>query len=176
MAGRPNDSTAIAGHVRGLSQAKAAFQALPAIVRENLLDATTTTVQQIARIAQSRLQSSPSIQTRNLYNAVAWKVTKSNGRGRVGISSGETILSDLATRKRVKVKGIIIAGRSGGASGRIDKPSRRAHFIEFGTRRQPAEPFMIPAAESQTQPYLQRCLATGKDIERDAAAIGMRNL
>lgn len=173
MAGRPNNQAAIQGHIQGLRSAKAAFQALPDIVRENMLEATTVTVQQIARIAQGRLLASPSIQTRNLYNAIAWKVTKTNGRGRVGVTSGQTILSNLATRKRVKVKGIIVAGKGGGA---IDRPSRRAHFIEFGTRHHAAEPFMIPAAEGQAQPYLQRCREAGKDIERDTAAIGLRNL
>lgn len=172
---RPGNSAAIAGHVQGLREAKAAFQALPQIVRDNLLDATETTAREIARNAQARLLSSPSIQTRNLYNAVAWKVTKTNGRGRVGITSGQTMLSNLATRKRVTVKGIIIAGKGGGASGRVDRPSRRAHFVEFGTRKMPAEPFMIPAAEGQVQPYLQRCRAAGKGIEQDVAAIGMRS-
>lgn len=177
MAGaRPNNQAAIAGHVQGLREAKAAFQALPAIVRDNLLHATTVTVQQIARGAQARLVASPSIQTRNLYNAVAWSVTKTNGRGRVGITSGQTVFSDLATRKRIRVKGIVMAGNAGGASGRVDRPSRRAHFIEFGTKHMPAEPFMMPAADAEKGPYLQRCVAAGKGIERDVAAIGLRNL
>lgn len=173
---RPNNQAAIAGHVQGLREAKAAFQALPEIAREHLLGATETTVREIARQAQANLQGSPSIQTRNLYNAVAWKVTKTNGRGRVGITTGQTVFSDLATRRRIHVKGILIAGRQGGASGRVDRPSRRAHFIEFGTRHMRAEPFMRPAAEGQVQPYLQRCRAAGSGIERDVAAIGMRTL
>lgn len=40
----------------------------------------------------------------------------------------------------------------------------------------PAEPFMIPATESQKAPYLDRCKRSGKTIEQDAAAIGMRNI
>lgn len=167
-------TNALGEHIKGLKAAKAAFQALPEIVRENLLHATEVTVREIARGAQSRLLSSPSVQTRNLYNAVAWSVTKTNGRGKVGITRGQTILSSLATRKRIKVKGIVVASKSGAA--RVDQPSRRAHFIEFGTRHQPAEPFMLPSAESQVQPYVQRCHAAGKDIERDVAAVGTRTL
>ncbi len=173
---RPNSTGALAGRIQGLREAKAAFQALPEIVRDNLLHATETTVREIARGAQARLASSPSIRTRRLYNAVAWSITKTNGRGRVGITTGQTVFSSLATRQRVKVKGFIVSGKAGGASGRIDKPSRRAHFVEFGTKHMPAEPFMIPATEAQQQPYLSRCRAAGKGIERDMAAIGMRGL
>jgi hypothetical protein len=35
---------------------------------------------------------------------------------------------------------------------------------------------MIPATEAQAEPYLQRCRAAGSVIERNTAAIGMRNL
>jgi hypothetical protein len=38
-----------------------------------------------------------------------------------------------------------------------------------------AEPFMLPAAKSQEQPYLERASRAGKEVERDMAAIGMRN-
>lgn len=137
--------------IRGLREAKAAFQALPDIVRDNMLAAAQTTASEIARGAQARLEASPSIVTRNLYRAVAWKVTKTNGRARVGITNATFAVN-----------------------GRTDRPSRRAHFIEFGTRRAPAEPFMIPATEAQKQPYLDRCKRAGKGIERDAATIGSR--
>lgn len=171
---RPNNQAGIAGHIRGLREAKAAFQKLPEVVRANMLDAVETTVREIARGAQARLQASPSIQTRNLYNAVAWRVTKTNGRGRVGITSGTTTIQ-IGARK-VRVKGIITAGRGGSAStsagAKLDRPSRRAHFVEFGTRHHSAEPFMTPAAESQKQPFLVRARAAGKGIERDMATVG----
>jgi HK97 gp10 family phage protein len=171
---RPNDADAIAGHIRGLREAKAAFQALPEIEREARLDAVTITAQQIVRHAQAHLRASPSIQTRALLNAVGFQVTKTNGRARVGIMSVTTTIANLATRTTVKVKGIIRQSSSGRQT--IDKPSRRAHFIEFGTRRQPAEPFMKPAADKERQPYIARVIAGGKKIERDMAAIGSRNL
>lgn len=175
---RQNNQAAIAGHVRGLAEAKAAFQKLPEVVRVNMLGAVEVTVREIARGAQARLQASPSIRTRNLYNAVAWQVSKSSGRGRVGITSGSTTIQ-VGDRK-IRVKGIITAGRGGSAStsagARLDRPSRRAHFVEFGTRHMPAEPFMTPAAEAQKQPFLARAKAAGKGIERDMITVGGRRL
>lgn len=146
----PQGQAALDTKIQWLREAKAAFQALPQIVRDNSLAATETTVREGARGAQARLLASPSIVTRNLFNSVSWSITKTNGRGRFGITNHS------------------FGGR--------DQPSTRAHFIEFGTQHAPAEPFMIPAAESQKEPYLARMKAAGKGIERDAAAIGMRAL
>jgi len=168
----PNSTAGLAGYVKGLREAKAAFQALPQIVRDNLGHATETTVREIARGAQARLQASPSIVTRNLYNHVGWSYTKTNGRGRVGIGSGSTTVSNIAAKRTFKVKGVVM---SRGGRTFVDRPSRRAHFIEFGTKNMPAEPFMIPAAQAEKQPYLDRCRVSGKGIETDTAAIGMRN-
>jgi len=137
-------------HITGLKEARAAFQALPDVVRENMLDAVTVTVREIARGAQARLQASPSIDTRALHDAVGWRVTKTNGRGRVGILNTPAV-------------------------GDGERPSRRAHFIEFGTRKMEAEPFMIPAAEAEKEHFRQRAVKAGKGIERDMAVIGLRN-
>jgi hypothetical protein len=122
--------------VRGLREAKAAFQALPEIVREAMLDATETTVREIARGAQARLASNPSIQTRSLYNHIAWKVTKSNGRGRVGdrqVRRGwwSTVGRSSEGHRRRR------EGRQRQAHGsrrEVDSPSRYAHLVEFGSR------------------------------------------
>lgn len=174
MAGRPNSSAAIAAHVQGLREAKAAFQALPDVARDRLLDATETTLSEIKRAARAHLQASPSIQTRNLYNAVDYTLNKNSGRGRVGIVNTTSTIQ-VGTRK-IRVKGVIRAGAGGSAStakgARLDRPGRRAHFVEFGTRKMRAEPFMTPAAESQKQPYLDRCQKAGQLTERDLAAIG----
>lgn len=129
----------LAAHIKGLKEAKAAFQAVPEVFRERLGDATETTVREIGRGAQGRLAASPSIRTRALYNAVAWSYSRKTGRGRVGIQRGT-------------------------------EAARRAHFIEFGTVNMDAEPFMIPAAETETQPFLSRVKAAGRDAERDLAA------
>jgi hypothetical protein len=162
------------GTVHGLRGAKAAFQALPQVAKDRFLHATTVTVKEIVRGAQARLEASPSIQTRNLYRHVASTVSKATGRGRVGISTGTTTISNIALRKKVRVKGVIVQDSRGRQ--RIDRPSRRAHFIEFGTRRQEAEPFMLPAAEAEKDSYRARAVAAGKQIEADVAAVGARNL
>jgi hypothetical protein len=174
MAGRPNSSAALGEFVRGMRAAKAAFMAFPEIVRDNMLSATETTVRLIASGAQARLLSSPSVQTRALYSHVAWSVTKTNGRGRVGVTSGSTTVSNLALRKTVKVKGIIRPTASGGY--KVVKPSRYGPKVEFGTRYMKAEPFMRPAAESQAQAHIRRCKDAGRGIERDMAAVGQRNI
>lgn len=161
-------SSGLDAHIQGLREAKAAFQALEPTFRENLADATETTVREIARAAQNRLASSPSIRTRNLYNAVGWTMNRNNGRGRAGILSVTTSIT--VGGKRVRVKGIVT---SPGA--KADHPSVRAHFVEFGTRYMRAEPFMLPAAEGQLEPYLSRVRAAGKKAENALAAIGGRN-
>lgn len=175
---RPNDSGALAGQIRGLREAKAAFQALPEVTRDAMLDATTVTVSEIARLARTQIERSPSIETRSLLNAIAFKVTPTSGRGRVGVTSGQTTM--VVGGRKVKVKGIVVAGRNGSASiahgAKLIRPSRYAHLVEFGSRKMRAEPFMIPAAESQKQPYIERCRAAGKKIETGVAAVGGRLL
>ena len=83
----------IAGKIQGLREAKAAFQALEPTFRENLADATETTVREVVRAAQNRLASSPSIHTRNLYNAVGWTMNRNNGRGRAGVQNVTTSIN-----------------------------------------------------------------------------------
>lgn len=171
-------SDALNAKIRGLSQAKAAFQALPAIVRERMLEATETTVREIARQAQAKLLSNPSVRTRALHDHIKWQVTKTNGRGRVGVATGTTTIRIGNARRRIK--GIVIPGKDGSAAtsagAKVIQPTRYAHLVEFGAEHMPAEPFMIPAAEAEVQPFLQRCVRAGKDIEKDTAAIGLRGV
>ena len=169
---------ALQAHIRGLREAKAAFQALPAITRGHLNTATETTLSEIVRHAKARIQSSPSVRTRSLLNSVAFTLNKNNGRGRVGVSDGSSTISFGGTRFRIK--GTLRMGSGGSAStsqgAKLIRPSRYAHLIEFGSRKQRAEPFMMPAAKSQEGPYLDRCKRAGTDVEKDIAAIGMRHL
>lgn len=157
-------------HIQGLREAKAAFQKMPEVFRDRMLAATETTVREIARLAQANLRRSPSIQTRALHDHVAWKMTRTNGRGKVGIAMGSTTIAGR------RVKGIIVAGRGGSAlrsaGARRDIPSKRAHHVEFGNVHMPAEPFMRPAAEAEKNNYLDRCKRAGQEAERDLAAIG----
>jgi hypothetical protein len=160
--------------VQGLREAKAAFQALPLIMRENSLAATETTASEHVRFAKGKLESSPSVDTRSLLNSVAYSVNRNNGRARAGITNVSTRIG------KVRVRGIVIAGRGGSAStsqgAKLIKPSKYGPKVEFGTRFMQAEPFMIPAAESQKGPYVERMRHAGKGVEKDTAAIGMRNL
>lgn len=175
---RPNNTDAIQAKIQGMRELKAAFQALPEITRDALNVATETTAKEIVRAAKGRIQSSPSIRTRSLLNHIGYSMSPKTGRARVGVSSGSTTM--VIGGKKVKVKGIIKLGRglsaktSAGATKIV--PSKYAKFVEFGTVRMPAEPFMIPSANDQKQPYLSRCQAAGKKIEQGAAAIGSRNL
>ena len=173
----PN-SQASAAAVQGLREAKAAFRALPEIVRARILDVRARTAFSLVRRAQANLRRSPSIRTRALHDHVDYQVTKSSGRVKAGVRTGTTTLS--VNGRRLRVKGIIAAGRGGSArtlagATRI-QPTAYDHMIEFGTRHSKPEPFMIPAAEAEAPEYLARCRAAGPRIEQDMARIGVRNL
>jgi HK97 gp10 family phage protein len=144
----PAGQAGLSAKIQGLREAKRAFQALPEVFRDRLLAATETTASEVVRAARARIASSPSMRTRRLYDAIGYKITKTNGRAKVGVQN--TSFPD--------------------SRGFTDNPARRARFVEFGTAHMPAEPFMIPAAESQVQPYLTRCQAAGREAERDLAA------
>mgnify|MGYP001248558692 CR=1 FL=1 len=160
--------TISAAKIQGMRELKAAFQALPAITRERLLEATELTAQEVVRHAKGHLLSSPSIRSRALYNHIMYAITKTNGRARVGVSAGST--SFVSAGKRIRLKGII--GTSAGGKAITIYPTRYAHFVEYGTRHMPAEPFMIPAKDSQRAPYLDRVTHAWKTVEQDVAAIG----
>lgn len=161
--------------VRGLKEAQAAFKALPVTAQTHLRDsAVKPTVVAIVRRARQRLLLSPSVRTRALHDHITSTVSKKTGRGRVGVSAGSTTIKNPQMggigRNTRKIKGLIVRGQRGGA--RLDRPSRRAHFVEFGTRHMRAEPFMVPAAEQEAQPFLSRCRSTRAQIEQDTAKIG----
>ena len=174
---RPNNSAAIQGYIQGLREAKAAFQALPVAMRGRILGATETTLSEIVRHARGRIQGNPSIRSRTLLNAIGYTLNKNNGRGRAGIQNVTTTIK--VGTKRVRVRGVVMAGSGGSAltseGARLVKPTKYGPKVEFGTRFMKAEPFMIPAAKSQEQPYLDRVMRAGKQVERELASIGMRN-
>jgi HK97 gp10 family phage protein len=161
---------AIAGYVQGLREAKAAFQALPEIAREAMLDAVMVTSSELAREAKAKILQSPSVQTRSLYNAIGWSVTKTNGRGRVGVTAGSSAAvfpSTTGAPRRRRIKGVIVGNR-------LVRPDQYARYVEFGTSHMASEAFMIPAAESQKAPFLDRAIRAGKVIEQNVAAVGGR--
>lgn len=168
--------------VEGLRQARDAFQAFPEIVRARMLEATEVTLREIQRQARARLERSPSIRTRSLFNHVLFnKPSKVTGIGVVGVSAGSTTYTQQANfaagvigGARRKFKGVIVTSASGRA--RLVVPTKYAHIVERGSVHMPAEPFMQPARDAEEPHHIQRMAATGRDIERDMAAIGSRNL
>lgn len=165
---RPNNSTAIRGYIKGLSEAKARFQALPEITRDLFNEATETTLSEVRRIARQKLKASPSIRSRALYNAVNYRLNKKSGIGVVGIQTGTTTMQ--VGGKKVKVKGIVVAGSGGSAlksqGAMLIRPTRYAHLIEFGRAGAPAEPFMRPAVAFQKPHFEKRMRDAGKGVER----------
>jgi HK97 gp10 family phage protein len=135
--------------VRGLAQAKRAFKALPDIAREALGDATEETAIQIRAGAVRRVP----VLYGFLRDHIAMRMSRRTGVAVVGTTRGTATTPD----------------------GKVVSPSLYGRFAEFGTVRHGAQPFMIPAAEEQRGPYLTRAKASGRVIEKDMAAIGLRN-
>jgi HK97 gp10 family phage protein len=138
-------------HIRGLYEAIAAFAALPQAYREELNAATAATTKAIEAGAKARIVASPSIRTRALLTHIVSQMNAATGRGRIGIADGGVTYT---VERRATRKG----GKPHLAIHRA-VPSKYAHFVEFGTKHMPAEPFMIPAARSQQAPYVERCKA-----------------
>src|SRR5690349_1370659 len=97
----------IEAKIRGLKEAKAAFQALPSIVRDRLNDATFVTASEIERQAKANILASPSVQTRALHDAIGFSVNENAGKARIGIMNVTTTLR--IGNRRVRVRGIIRA-------------------------------------------------------------------
>lgn len=164
-------------YVRGMKAAQAAFQKMPQVMRDRLNVATDLTAREIVRVAKSRVASSPAVETRALLNNIAFTLNEKTGRGKVGVSAGSTsglfaagtgVAGEL---KRRRIKGVIAA-----IGNRQVKrvPSRYAHLVEFGTIHMPAEPFMIPAADAQKGPFLDRCRSAIRQGAQDLANVGSR--
>lgn len=135
-------------NVQRLREAKAAFNALPDIVREAMNDATEVTLE---RIRASAVQRVP-VRYGFLRDRIKWKLNRKIGFGRVGISNEQATTPD----------------------GKTVYPSLYGKFAEFGTIHQHAHPFMAPAAEAEVNPHIQRCRDARSLIEKEAAAIGNR--
>lgn len=66
-----------------------------------------------------------------------------------------------------------IVSSSSGLNGRVGFASKDVfywRFVEFGTVRVPARPFVRPAAEAETEPYVRAMAAIGPKLERDFSA------
>ncbi len=59
---------------------------------------------------------------------------------------------------------------AGGLTGRVGTNASNVYywrFVEFGTKSQAAQPFFRPAAEAESNAYLDRLRAIGPRLERD---------
>jgi HK97 gp10 family phage protein len=66
-----------------------------------------------------------------------------------------------------------IASTATGLNGRVGFSDRDAFywkFVEYGTVRMPARPFVRPAAEAESEPYIRAMSAIGPKLERDMSA------
>ena len=136
--------------ISGMIAARKAFQALPEATREALLSATEITAERVQFAAKQRVRRRYGF----LAKHIAKSFSKRSGFAKVGVErASETT-----------------------PQGAVVDPSRYAHLVEFGGVRLQAYPFMIPAAEQEKGPFLDRYKRAGKTIERNVANIGMRNL
>jgi HK97 gp10 family phage protein len=63
-----------------------------------------------------------------------------------------------------------ITSSTTGVSGRVGLATRSSYywrFVEFGTIHMPARPFFRPAAEAESEGFIQRMRAIGPKLERD---------
>lgn len=169
---RPNNAAAIGAHIQGLRELKAQFQRLPEVVRDRLNAETEWAVRRGVQTAQRNLESNPSIDTGALRDQIGWAMNWKAGRGSFGVKPATTTFRSGG--KRIRIKGIVKSNAKSAQGFTKDQPSRRAHFVEFGTRKMKSEPFMLPAAEAIKAPYLARVLRSGKSIERDMSTVGGR--
>lgn len=164
--------------LQGKLAAQRVFQALPPFMQQMRIDVNSATAAAIAVGAKQRVVASPSVQTRSLLNHINWRVSTRSGVAYVGVSSGSTSIA--VNGKKVRVKGIVVAGRGGSAlrskGATIIRPSRYAHLIEFGTVHAPAEPFMLPSVAHQRSAHLQRWQMAGRRLEREMAGLGANTI
>lgn len=137
--------------VKGMIQARKAFQALPEETRVVLFDAASETADRVAYEALVRLRPGHGYRTGALQAAIGTSKSKRSGFARVGLKR-EVVVVTLPSGRKVR-----------------HRPSAIGHLVEFGhggPSPAPPHPFMIPAAESQRVPYAQRLKAQGRVLER----------
>lgn len=142
------------GEVRGIIAARKAFQALPQVMRDQFNEATEDTAIALAADARQRVP----VDTGTLRDHIGHSFSKRSGFAKVGIRPGR----------------VAIAGAGGSAltssGARLLEPRKYARMVEFGTVKQTAQPFMLPAAEGQRVHYARRLRDAGKRGERQLAS------
>lgn len=123
-------------HVDGLQALGAAMRELSADVALRVAgQATGAGAQVIKKKAVRNIETSPSIETRSLHDAViVKKIPKSQ--------------AEFTSEHIVTVRG---RGKSRGNTKTKQSIAPHAHFVEFGTVNMPAEPFLRPAFETEKE-------------------------
>lgn len=145
--------------VRGLKEARAAFKALPAHVRDAAFDATEQTGRVVMSGAKSRLKQGHGYRTGALQRAIGMSRSPKSGFVKVGLQRGAVVVT-LPGGRQVR-----------------HRPSAIGHLVEFGhggPHAARAYPFMIPAAEAERTNYAMRMKRAMKTVEGEMAARGGR--
>ena len=125
--------------VKGLRELGEAMRLLKAETALKYARAATGAAARVVKVAaQQNITSSPSVITRNLYSAViAKRIPKSQ--------------TELTSEHIVTVRGRGKKTRKGN----LQAGAPYAHFVEFGTVKMPAEPFLRPALERNQQKAIE---------------------
>ena len=97
------------------------------------------------------------------------------------LAAGVVAKSTFAVAQRMRASVRVRTGKlrsqivssSTGLNGRVGFASKEVfywRFVEFGTVRLPARPFIRPSAEAEADPYVREMAAIGRKLERDMSA------
>jgi hypothetical protein len=138
----------VAAKVQGLREAKAKLLAIPEATRQAMAAAIEQTAAVTAHAAAQNVRLN---RFGYLKRAIGYKFYPRTLRAVVGVSN-QAYWVHLPNGRMIRIQ-----------------PSRYDNLVEFGRagRPMPTAPFMLPAAESQRQPYAQRVRAEMKKAERD---------
>jgi len=148
----------IVGEIRGLAGLTDALKALPsAVAQEDALGAALVKGGEIIRDqAEANLVANGSVDTGLLSRTVEVKKVKSKVDGRVNV----------VVKPSTKLSMVVRKGKTKATRAR---PSKYAHFIEYGTEHSQAAPFLRPAVDTKGDEAVR---AIGKAVQNgvDAAA------
>lgn len=124
---------------KGFDRLAARFRALPAVVRK---DTEAAAVRAANRMADDMRRLVP-VDEGDLKASIT--VTPPGGSTpSYSVGGGQTVPPGAAA---------VTAG---------DETARHAHFVEFGTRSAPAQPFFLPAVRSNRRPAARAIASAGK--------------
>lgn len=143
--------------VHGVEQLVGLLNDLPAAVEKRVLStALRAGARVVLRAARARILSNPSVDTRSLYGALGIVERKKSTAGGVVVS--------LGARRNYRRQVV----RRGRKKPSVAIPAMYLHFLEFGTRKMPAEPILRPAIDETGEQVLSAIIAAaGRGIDRE---------